>query len=96
MVASTPTQPLIGGIQRVIGSKLREDRHIGEMMPEIGTATKLPLNFFHYAAGAGGCSWPGAAFVARTDLIAIGGKPDAAGSRANDAIDPERHFATVN
>jgi hypothetical protein len=52
MVASTPTQPLIGGIQRVIGSKLREDRHIGEMMPEIGTATKLPLNFFHYAAGA--------------------------------------------
>jgi hypothetical protein len=30
----------------------------------------------------------GAAFVARTDLVAIGGKADATGSRANDAIDP--------
>jgi hypothetical protein len=40
--------------------------------------------------------WPGAAFVARTDLVAIGGKADATGSRANDAIDPQRHFAPVN
>jgi hypothetical protein len=32
---------------------------------------------------------------ARTDLVAIGGKADAARSRANDAIDPERHFATL-
>jgi hypothetical protein len=34
-------------------------------------------------------SWPGAAFVARTYLVANGGKADAAGSRENDAIDPE-------
>jgi hypothetical protein len=40
--------------------------------------------------------WPGAAFVARTNLVAIGGKADVTGSRANDALDPQRHFATVN
>ena len=49
-----------------------------------------------FAAGACGRKWPGAALVARTDLVAIGGKADAAGSRANVAIDPFRHFATVN
>jgi hypothetical protein len=37
--------------------------------------------------------WPGAAFVARIDLVAIGCKADATGSRANDANDPKRHFA---
>ena len=38
--------------------------------------------------------WPGAAFVARTDLVAIGGKADATGSRANVAIDPSATSAT--
>jgi hypothetical protein len=40
--------------------------------------------------------WPGAAFVAHTCLVAIGGKADAAGSRANDAIDPFGHFERMN
>jgi len=39
--------------------------------------------------------WPEAAFIARTDLVAIGGKADAAGSRANDAIDPNRPSAAI-
>ena len=39
--------------------------------------------------------WPGAAFITLADLVAIGGKADAAGSRAIVANDPIRHFATV-
>ena len=38
-------------------------------------------NFAAFAAGAGGERWPEAAFVARIDLVAIGGKADAAASR---------------
>ena len=70
----------------------------------IGFATDLPDLFFadfmrwpvHFKLSSGVAYWPRAVFVARTDLVAIGGKADAAGSRADDAIDPKRRFATVN
>ena len=35
--------------------------------------------------------WPGAAFVVRTDLVAIGGKADATGSRANERLTLNGH-----
>jgi len=49
---------------------------------------QLSINATRNCCGAGGGLWPEAAFVVRTDLVANGGKADAAGSRANDAIDP--------
>src|ERR1700689_1647695 len=61
----------------------RSDRQVCDQLHLDPTAKWLAA----FAAGACGGCWPGAAFVTRTDLVAIGGKADAAGSRANDAID---------
>ena len=43
-----------------------------------------------------GRDWPGSGVCCPHRLVAIGGKADAARSRANDAIDPERHFTIAN
>jgi hypothetical protein len=36
IVPSSPTQPFVGRVQRVVGRQLRKDRHTKQMMPGIG------------------------------------------------------------
>src|SRR5882724_11008716 len=36
IIPPPPTQPLVGGVQHVVGRELREDRHTKLMMPGIG------------------------------------------------------------
>ena len=53
IVTSSPTEPLIGAVQHPVGGKLRDNRHIGNMMTGAGNYNNVAGGLHRRAATSG-------------------------------------------